>query len=194
VREYYDRRAPEYDDWYRGDGAFAARDRPGWHAELRRLIAALRALPPARTLDVACGTGYLSRHLRGTVCGLDQSAEMLAIAAARLDGTRQADALARLPFDDGAFDRVAAGHFYGHLRPPERAGFLAEAARVAPELLIVDSARRHDVPAERIDPRTLSDGSRHAVFKRWLTPEQLLDELGGGWVVHAGRWFVAVMR
>jgi hypothetical protein len=27
--EYYDRRAPEYDDWYMGTGLFAQRDRPG---------------------------------------------------------------------------------------------------------------------------------------------------------------------
>jgi hypothetical protein len=30
MREYYDRRAPEYDDWYLGRGLFAVRDRPGW--------------------------------------------------------------------------------------------------------------------------------------------------------------------
>ena len=30
MREYYDRRAPEYDDWYLGPGLFADRDRPGW--------------------------------------------------------------------------------------------------------------------------------------------------------------------
>ena len=29
MREYYDRRAPEYDDWYLGRGLFAERDRPG---------------------------------------------------------------------------------------------------------------------------------------------------------------------
>ncbi len=31
---YYDRRAPEYDDWYRGVGLYADRDRPGFDAEL----------------------------------------------------------------------------------------------------------------------------------------------------------------
>ena len=59
---------------------------------------------------------------------------------------------------------------------------------------MIDSARRDDVPAERMDPRMLDDGSRHAVFKRWFAPAQLADELGGGEIVHAGRWFVAVRR
>ena len=34
---YYERRAAEYDDWYRGTGLFAARVRPGWHKELEGL-------------------------------------------------------------------------------------------------------------------------------------------------------------
>ena len=194
MREYYERRAPEYDDWWEGTGLFAARDRPGWPEEVAELIAALRALPPARTLDVACGTGFLTRHLPGAVTGLDASAAMLAIARERISGGRvvRGDALAP-PFADGAFERLASGHFYGHLEPPDRARFLAAARRLAPELLVIDSARRADVPAERIDTRVLNDGSRHEVFKRWFEPDELRAELGGGDVVHAGHWFVAVL-
>jgi ubiquinone/menaquinone biosynthesis C-methylase UbiE len=193
VKAYYDRRAAEYDDWYRGTGLFAHRARPGWEAELDALCEALAALPPARTLDVACGTGFLTRHLPGQVTGLDQSAAMLAIARDRIPGGHavQGDAL-RLPFPDRCFERVAAGHFYGHLEPADRARFLAEAGRVGGELLVTDSARRPGVPAERWDPRVLSDGSEHVVFKRWFEPATLLSELGGGEVVHAGTWFVAV--
>ncbi len=192
MRDYYEQRAPEYDDWWNGTGLFAARARPGWHEEVATLIDALRALPPARTLDVACGTAFLGRHLPGVVVGLDASPAMLAIAGGRLPEVVEGDALDP-PFADGAFERVATGHFYGHLEEPERARFLAAARRLAPELLVVDSARRDDVPAERMDPRVLDDGSRHAVFKRWFEPEQLAAELGGGTIVHAGRWFVAVL-
>jgi ubiquinone/menaquinone biosynthesis C-methylase UbiE len=193
MREYYERRAPEYDDWWLGTGLYAARERPGWHEEVAALVEALHALAPARTLDVACGTGFLTRQLPGEVTGLDASAAMLAIARERVGAVVQGDALDP-PFPDGAFERVAAGHFYGHLQPDERARFLAEAGRVGGELLVVDTARRPDVPAERWDPRVLSDGSRHTVFKRWFTPEDLRAELGGGAVVHAGTRFVAVRR
>ena len=192
--DYYDRRAPEYDEWWEGTGSYAARERPGWHAEVAELVDALRALPPARTLDVACGTGFLTRHLPGAVTGLDASAAMLAIAGARIPGGAvvQADALTP-PFSDGSFERVATSHFYGHLERTERARFVARVHRLAPELLVIDSARRSDVPAERTDARMLADGSRHAVFKRWFEPADLLEELGGGTIVHAGRWFVAVL-
>ena len=52
---------------------------------LRRRARAARArrsrdLTPARTLDVACGTGFLTQHLPGEVVGLDQSDAMLEIA------------------------------------------------------------------------------------------------------------------
>jgi SAM-dependent methyltransferase len=191
MREYYDQRAPEYDDWWTGTGLFATRDRPGWHDEVQALIDTLGALPARRTLDIACGTAFLSRHLPGDVTGLDASPAMVGIAATRLPRVVEGDAL-HPPFPEGAFERVAASHFYGHLEDPERAGFLATAARLAPELLIVDSARREDVPAARMDPRVLNDGSRHAVFKRWFEPDELAEEIGGR-VVHAGRWFVAVM-
>jgi SAM-dependent methyltransferase len=189
--EYYDRRAPEYDDWWNGTGKFARRERPDWLNEVAALIDALRALPPARTLDVACGTAFLGRHLPGDVTGLDASPRMRAIARERLPRVVDGDALDP-PFPDGAFERVATGHFYGHLDAHDRERFLAQARRLAPELLVIDSARREDVPAERMDPRVLNDGSRYEVYKRWFEPDELVAELGGGTVVHAGRWFVAV--
>src|SRR5581483_4638790 len=60
MKEYYDARAPEYDDWYLGRGRFAERDRPGWEAEIDELVRVIEHLPPQRTLDVACGTGFLT--------------------------------------------------------------------------------------------------------------------------------------
>ena len=192
MRAYYDARAAEYDDWYLGTRLFASRDRPGWDAELAALTAALASLPPARTLDVACGTAFLTRHLRGFVVGLDQSPNMVAIAQCRLpDGLALVGDALRLPFADGAFDRVFAGHFYGHLEAAERPGFLSEARRVAPSLIVVDSAA--DAPREERQERRLNDGSRHRVYKRWFTAASLAAELGGATsVLHDGRWFVAV--
>ena len=195
MRDYYEQRAPEYDDWWRGTGRFEARERPGWHEDVAALKASLAALPPARTLDIACGTGYLTRHLPGELTGLDQSASMLEIAASRMPAAAfvQGDGLAP-PFEAGAFERVHAGHFYGHLRPEQRALFLETAARLAGELVITDSALRPDRDAESWEQRVLNDGSQHRVYKRWFTAAGLAEELGGGEVVHDGPWFVAVRR
>ena len=193
MRAYYDQRAAEYDDWWLGRGIFARRERPGWHEEVAAVVAAVEALPPARVLDVACGTGFVTRHLRGEVTGLDQSESMVRIAAERLPGARvvQGDAVP-LPFADGAFERVFTGSFYGHLQRSERERFLAEARRVAPELVVLDAALRADGVPEAWQERKLNDGSRHRVYKRFFTPEGLIEELGGGRVLHAGEWFVMV--
>ena len=167
MRAYYERRAPEYDDWWLGRGRYAELDRPGWHDEVEQL--------------------------RGEVTGLDQSASMLEITASRGAGIRtvQGDAVP-LPFADGAFDRVLTGHFYGHLLTEERVAFLAAARRVAGELVVVDSAERDGQPAEQWQERILNDGSSHRVYKRFFTGDGLAAEMGGGTVLFDGRWFVAV--
>jgi ubiquinone/menaquinone biosynthesis C-methylase UbiE len=193
MRRYYDRRAAEYDEWWLGRGVFAGRPRPGWSEEVEALVALLHGLAPARTLDVACGTGYLTRELPGEVVALDQSEAMVAVASARLPDVRvvQGDAVP-LSFGDGEFERIFTSHFYGHLLPDEREAFVEEARRVGGELVVVDSARREDVSAEEHQQRVLNDGSRHTVYKRFFEPGELDAELGGGSVLHAGRWFVAV--
>jgi ubiquinone/menaquinone biosynthesis C-methylase UbiE len=193
VRAYYDRRATEYDDWYLALGRFDALDRPQWDNELHALEATIADLPPARTLDVACGTGFLTRHLPGEITGLDASAAMLEIARERVpDGEFvQADAL-ELPFEDGSFERVFTGHFYGHLVDEARVQFLDEARRVGEELVVVDTALQPDHEPIEWQERVLNDGSHHRVYKRYFSAEGLAEELGGGEVLHAGRYFVAV--
>ena len=193
MRKYYDAGAPEYDDWYLGRGRFSERERPGWERELAALARALSSLPYAHTLDVACGTGFLTRHLPGEVVGLDQSEGMLEIARERVPEAAfvLGDAFA-LPFADGVFERVFTAHFYGHLDHAERVSFLAEAARVAPELVVCDAAVRPDHEREEMQERMLEDGSSWQVYKRFFAPEELAAELGGGEVIFSGDWFVVV--
>jgi SAM-dependent methyltransferase len=193
VKEYYDTRAPEYDEWYLGQGRFAERERPGWTEAVAKLERAIDALPAARTLDVACGTGFLTRHLRGEVTGFDQSEQMLEIARRRLPGADFVcgDAL-ELPFGADSFTRIFTAHFYGHLVQPERGGFVSQAWRIAPELVVVDSALRPDHAAEEHQERVLNDGSRFEVYKRYFDAHALAGELGGGSVIHESPWFVVV--
>ena len=175
-----------------GPGA-ADRDRPGWE-DLAALVAVLSSLAPCRCLDVACGTGFLTRHLPGDVTRAGRALRWVAIAHERLPGAEvvQADALP-LPFAPaGAFDQVVTSHFYGHLLEGEREAFLADARRVGLE------TRGHRLGAARrrrgrgMAGRVLADGSRHRVYKRFFTGAGLAARLGGGRVLHDGRWFVVV--
>jgi ubiquinone/menaquinone biosynthesis C-methylase UbiE len=193
MREYYDARAEEYDDWYLSKGLLERVERPGWAEDLQALEDTISQLPEAKTLDVACGTGFLTRHLHGQVTALDQSEKMLEIARRRLTCARivRADALS-LPFPDNAFDRVFTAHFYGHLEEPSREAFVREARRVAPELVIVDAALPpHGQPVRR-ERRILSDGSEFQVYKRYFDGDDLVSEFGGGTVIQRSRWFVVV--
>lgn len=192
MKAYYDRRAREYDDWWDGTGTHAEKPRPGWALEVKQLLGVLERLVPAHVLDVACGTGFLTRRLRGVVVGLDQSEEMLRIARERAPSARfiRGEAL-ELPFEDGAFERVLTAHFYGHLDADERTRFLREARRVGTELVVVDSAMR-DGEGEAMQERVLEDGSRWTVLKRYFEGRELAAELGGGEVLLDGNWFVVV--
>src|SRR5262249_24840958 len=147
-KRYYHLRAGEY-------------DRSAWDPddpEVAQLVDVVARLPPARTLDAGCGTGFLSQHLRGDLTLLDASKDMLAIAASRVPAATLLQAEAPpLPFADGAFERVFSSHFYDHLRPAERRAFLAEARRVAPELVLVQ--QRGDTHLEGPEHRALEDGS-----------------------------------
>jgi len=193
VRAYYEARAREYDDWVYGTGIFEERHRPGWHEERTRMEHAVGSMPPARTLDIACGTGWLTQHLRGEIVGLDASPGMLEIATERIPDAEfvTGDAL-DLPFPDDSFGRVTTGHFYGHLEEEDRLRFLREVRRVAPELVVIDSALHDGVEPVEWQERVLNDGSRWKVYKRYFVANELAEELGGGDVLFDGDWFVVV--
>jgi ubiquinone/menaquinone biosynthesis C-methylase UbiE len=182
-QRYYHLRAGEYD---RG----AWEPETAEHAdEVRRLVDLVAGLAPARTLDVGCGTGFLSQHLRGELTLLDASEDMLAIALGRMPHATDVRAEAPpLPFADGAFERVFTSHFYDHLRPADRRHFLEEARRVAPELVLVQ--QRGDAHREGPEERTLEDGTSHEIYKTLFTADSLLAELGGGELLYEGPLFL----
>ena len=70
------------------------------------------------------------------------------------------------------------------------AGTAAVAHGVASELVVVDSALRPEVVPELWEERQLKDGSRHQIYKRYFTADQLAHEINGV-ALMAGQWFVA---
>jgi ubiquinone/menaquinone biosynthesis C-methylase UbiE len=86
---------------------------------LRVCVAAAKApLESVRTLDVGCGTGFLTGELPGAAAGLDDSEQMLEIARKQVPQVQfiQGDATS-LPFADGSFERVFASVLCTHLEP-----------------------------------------------------------------------------
>jgi SAM-dependent methyltransferase len=93
----------------------------------RELVrAALGARPGDRILDVGCGPGFYVTELleavgpKGSVAGVDASADMLAVAAKRAEGHtnvtfHQADATS-LPVPDAGFDRAVCVQVLEYVR------------------------------------------------------------------------------
>jgi SAM-dependent methyltransferase len=128
------------------------------------VVRALRADPPARILDVGCGTGRLALRLsreipRARVTGCDFSRGMLRHAQARAGSPAwvQGDA-GRLPFADGSFEAVVSTEAFHWFPDPELA--LASFHRVL--------ATRGRLLIAFVNPafQALSRASR--VLSRWL--------------------------
>jgi SAM-dependent methyltransferase len=191
MKGYYERRAPEYDAT---TYELVRQDREA-RRDLAELESLLTGLPPARVLDIGCGTGWLTQFLRGSVVALDQSESMLDLARARVpDAVFVLADVPPLPFPAGSFDRALIGHVYSHLeRVADREAFVTEALRVAPELIVVEQAWQPDLPREGWERRPLADGSEEQVFKRYFTADELAAELDAQVLLETPT-FVAVRR
>jgi len=130
------RRAPaEYDELFVDTMASAYLERTPW-TELR--LEAVRSLvdpqPGERVLDLGCAAGAISHFLTCLGCetiGVD--AEPRAIEKARElfpDLRFQLANVARLPFEDGAFDKAVAADLVEHLDDATFRAMLGEARRV----------------------------------------------------------------
>ena len=190
MRAHFDHAAVGYDDWWLGTGRFAERDRPGWSAEVDQLIGVLQSLPPARVLDVACGTGFLTQHFRGRGRGAgperSDGRDRCSTHAARAGGSgRHCTATVRRW-------RVRSG-LYEPLLPPPGARSTRLVPRRGPsrrtEIVVVEDVRSPDAPKEEWREVDLGDGSHHRMHRHAFTAAELSAELGGGRVLHEGRWF-----
>jgi demethylmenaquinone methyltransferase/2-methoxy-6-polyprenyl-1,4-benzoquinol methylase len=159
----------------------------------RGTIAALALPPGSLVLDVACGTGDLTRLARRShyrVIGADLSAGML---AANNTGAPLLQAnCSQLPFPDGVFDGLVCGYALRNFT--DLAGSLAETARVIRPggriaFLEVDAPRSaflrtgYDVWFKKVVPRlgaALSDRDAYDYLPRsvaYLPPTPVLRHM-----------------
>jgi L-threonylcarbamoyladenylate synthase len=97
------------------------------YAELQEQLELASGEDARRILELGTGTGetarrLLARHSGGSLVGVDESGEMLSVAARRLPADRVSLIVARLeePLPDGAFDLVASALAVHHLAPAEK--------------------------------------------------------------------------
>jgi SAM-dependent methyltransferase len=183
LRDYYEARAPHYDEAYRGDP-------PPWVDEL---VGDMRArLSGRRVLELACGTGVWTERLAPvaeSVTAVDASPAMLAIAAARLSPypavrVRSGDAY-RLEEIGGDFTGGLAMQWLSHVPQARMAEFLegwhgrlgsgAEVFLGDNQLTAewVDDLIRRPGESDTYEPRSLPDGREYVIVKNYFAEDQL---------------------
>jgi ubiquinone/menaquinone biosynthesis C-methylase UbiE len=186
MQEYYNRRAPEYEEKY-------YRDEPARQSEQQAITDVIRELFAGRSvLEVACGTGFwteivaqVARHVVAT----DTSVEMLAIAAekdfppGRVELT-VADAynLVAVP---GEFNAGLANFWFSHVRKADIGRFLGGFQRrlgVGALVFMCDDVNnlgiggefvQHEGEEDTYKKRSLRDGSYYVIVKNYYDEEEL---------------------
>lgn len=207
LREYYDKRAPSYDEWYERRGPYNnPTTNPLWFGDLAdatrsltRLAATVAHKKQVRVLDIACGSGkWLTPFAKnlpsdGRIIGLDSSTAMLQVAKERLiEEDEDGDLIAKidlvrgdaydLPFQEAAFDIVFAGFWLGHVPRNRVHEFLGEVKRILKndgQFFVLESAQQANVPNEEIINRKMSDGTVYPVLKIRYSPQELQSLLSG---------------
>ena len=188
--DYYDARAPEYDDWYlrRGRYARGAIHDAAWAAELDMAGRWLDAQPlQGQIVELAAGTGWWSPLLasKGELSMYDAAAGPLDRARERLVAHRLRahlhlrDAWAE---PDRPVDALFIGFWLSHVPRERFAEFLALVGRwLAPggRFAFIDSlpdpasgATDHPTPADDLATRRLDDGREFTIVKVYYTPSE----------------------
>ncbi len=198
-QQYYCERAPEYDDWWerRRQHAGTPEEDAQWWREVAEVRAAFDAAPlGGDVLELAGGTGIWSEVLaaraeRLTV--LDGSPEVLALNRARLSarGLRDRVTLRECDLFEWApartHDAVFFAFWLSHV-PSSRVdaflGAVSAALRPGGCLALLDNrpygygnAHRTERVSDEMEVRTLSNGRRHSIIKRFDDPAGLVDKL-----------------
>jgi demethylmenaquinone methyltransferase/2-methoxy-6-polyprenyl-1,4-benzoquinol methylase len=211
--DYYDARAPEYDDWYlrRGRYARGAIHDAAWAAELDMAGRWLDSQPlRGQIVELAAGTGWWSPLLasKGELSMYDAAAGPLDRARERLVAhhlrahLHLRDAWAE---PDRAVDALFTGFWLSHVPRERLAEFLALVGRwLAPggRFAFIDSlpdpasgASDHPAPADDVATRRLDDGRTFTIVKVYYTPDEYAAGLAAAGfsevdVTTTGRFFV----
>jgi SAM-dependent methyltransferase len=193
--DYYEARAPEYDDWYLRRGRYerGAIHDAAWNAELDAAGRWLDALPwGGEIVELAAGTGWWSPLLaaRGELSLYDTSAAALDRARERLLAhnlrahIHLRDAWAE---PDRKVDGLFLGFWLSHVAPERLSEFLGLAHRwlkPGAPLAFIDSlpdaasgAADHPAPADDRSIRRLDDGREFTIVKVYYEPAQLTAAL-----------------
>jgi SAM-dependent methyltransferase len=195
-QQYYDERAPEYDDWWYRRNAFdeGPEANARWLTEASVVDDALESAGlVGDVLELAAGTGVWSQKLlksASTLTLLDGSAHMLAHNPATADPrirTVQADIFAWRA--QRTFDAVFFGFWISHVPRDLFARFLQSVAghlRPGGKFFFVDNRRRPEASAPHVVgqqgelmTRRLANGKTSTIVKNYYSTDEITSACTG---------------
>lgn len=189
---YYNERAPEYDDIYLGK-ARGALDPLLYQKDIEKIGELCRHFGCGHTIDIGCGTGFWLSYYAGNcerILLCDTSENMLAqceIRVKELGLSNRCNFIKgdffEYDFSESSFDSCFVGFFISHLFLEWERRFFTKLRKIlkpTARIMFVDSAwskeRKKCREKEGMQERILRNGRTFKVYKRYLNTSDI-DEI-----------------
>jgi len=182
--EYYDERAPEYDEIYKGETP-GMPEAPLYKEDVERIKSICSGFGQGHLIDVACGTGYWLPYYAGN-CGeitlVDQSRRMLVECQKRANSLNLDKTIHYIKSDffeirflSQVFDSAVVAFLMSHLTEETTGIFIDKLRRIlnpGASVLWIDgswtSIRKKYREKSGLQERKLKSGRAYTIFKRYF--------------------------
>lgn len=187
--QYYDERAEEYDEIYRGLGP-AIPDSKVYKKDVREIIKIISRFKGRYLIDIGCGTGFWIPYYEkncDVITLVDNSNKMLSECMKRVNklGVESKCHFIKgdffsLNFESHKFDSVIAGFFVSHLFPDMEESFFEKLKCILKQdgvFLFIDSSwskwRSQYRKKEGLHERILNDGRKFTIYKTYFSEAEI---------------------
>ncbi len=184
MMSYYDERAEEYDEIYKGEGP-AIPDSFAYKKDVAEIKRMVSGFGKGHLIDIGCGTGFWLPYYQrncSQITLIDQSEKMFSECKRKVDklGLKHKCHFVQGNFleiclENNTFDSAFLGFFISHLcKEVEQVFFLILKKILKPDaqIMLIDSTwskkRQKYRKKESMQERVLNDGRRFTVYKRYF--------------------------
>ena len=187
--KYYDERAEEYDEIYKGQGP-ATPDSKVYKKDVLQIIKIIPEFGNGYLIDIGCGTGFWIPYYEkncDAIMLVDDSNKMLNECKKRVKelGIEAKchfikEDFFSLNFENQKFDSAIAGFFISHLFPDIEVSFFEKLRSILKKdavFLFIDSSwskwRSQYREKEGFQERVLNDGREFTIYKKYFTKAEV---------------------
>ena len=192
IYQYYEERAPEYDEIYSGGGPASMPDPALYVRETKAVSELIPKYVSGNHIDIACGTGYWLPHYHHKceqITLMDQSSAVLAECRKKIDSLDIRDKMSiihadlfKYPLPKNSYDSAMVGFIISHFDEGEEHKFfnlLKSILKPNGSFVMLDSswtAERAEVRKKNgLQTRTLNDGREFTIIKHYFDKSDFAD-------------------